>query len=66
MLVEGTITAQAFKGRDGEPRASLELRADNVRFLGGGQRAEGAPGELREAGAAPAAGEGTLEDEIPF
>ncbi len=64
VLVEGSVSVSAWKGRDGEPRATLELRADTVRFLGGGQRGEGAP-EGHEAGGAPA-GEGTLEDEIPF
>ena len=60
VLVEGTVSAQAFKGRDGEPRASLELRADRVVFLGGGQRGEAAGEGVPEAGAS------TLEDEIPF
>jgi len=38
VLVVGTIEAQAFADkRSGEPRASLELRADQMRFLGGEQ-----------------------------
>jgi len=35
VLVEGEIDASAWVGQDGQPRASLELRARNVRFLGG-------------------------------
>ena len=58
-LVEGTVSASAWKGRDGEARASLELRADRVVFLGG-------RGEPAEAEAGPEVEEGTGEDEIPF
>ncbi len=63
VLVEGTVSASAWKGRDGEPRASLELRATTVRFLGG--RGE-APAAAEGGGEEPAASEGTLEDELPF
>lgn len=41
VLVEGTISVSAWKGRDGEPMASLELRADRVQFLGGGRGSDG-------------------------
>lgn len=58
VLVEGTISASAWKSREGEPRASLELRADRVVFLGG--RGDSTP----DTG--PDGGEATLEDEIPF
>jgi len=34
VLVEGTIDASAYTAQDGTPRASLELRARNVRLLG--------------------------------
>jgi len=33
VLVEGEVSASAWVGQDGEPRASLELTAQNVRFL---------------------------------
>lgn len=57
VLVEGDVDVSAWSDKtSGEARAALELRARNVRFLGGkGERVE-AP----EA-AAPAA-----EEEIPF
>jgi len=57
VLVEGTVDASAWTSKTtGEPRATLELRARTVRFLGGrGEKAE-VPEE-----AAPAA-----EEEIPF
>lgn len=63
VLVEGDIDASAWQGQDGQPRASLELRAWTVRFLGG--RAE--PGAPPAAEAEEFYGEGpTNEDEIPF
>ena len=34
VLVEGDIEASAWTGADGQPRASLELTARNVQFLG--------------------------------
>jgi single-strand DNA-binding protein len=34
IMVVGTVTANAFMGQDGEPRASLELRADTFQLLG--------------------------------
>ncbi len=35
VLVEGDVEASAWKAQDGEARASLELTARNVRFIGG-------------------------------
>jgi single-strand DNA-binding protein len=58
VLVEGEIDASAWVGQDGQPRASLELRARNVQFLGG----RGTPGEGGERGPASAEDEG----DIPF
>jgi single-strand DNA-binding protein len=59
VLVEGEIDASAWTDREGNPRASLELTAFTVRFLGGrgegGEAAGGGPGE-----------ELISEDEIPF
>ena len=63
VLCEGEIDASAWQGNDGEPRASLELTARNVRFLGGregvepmraGRRAEDMEGPMID------------EEEIPF
>lgn len=62
VLVEGDIDVSAWRSQDGEPRASLELTARNVRFLGGRDTAA-APGAF------PAAGTETPmvdEEEIPF
>lgn len=34
IMVTGTVDASAFMGQDGQPRASLELTAQDVQFLG--------------------------------
>ena len=63
VLVEGEVDASAWSAQTGEPRASLELTARNVRFLGG-----------KDSGGAPLGGRmgGDMgapqidEEEIPF
>ncbi len=63
VLVEGDIDASAWTDKEGNPRASLELTAYTVKFLGGrGEGGEGAGGP----GAAPAEGGPVSEDDIPF
>ena len=61
MLVEGDVDASAFTDREGNARASLELTATNIKFLGG-------RGEGGEGGGTAAGGEDfpVHEDEIPF
>lgn len=60
VLVEGDIDASAWLGQDGQPRASLELTARTVRFLGGSATTEGyAPDSLHE-------GPPVEEGDIPF
>ena len=63
VLVEGDIEASAFTDREGNARASLELTATNIKFLGG--RGEGGEGG---GGGGGAGGEDfpVHEDEIPF
>lgn len=63
VLVEGDIEASAWKSQDGEPRASLELTARNVRFLGGRDMVAPVPGG---AGRADMEGPMIEEEEIPF
>jgi len=60
-LVEGDIDASAWQPKDGgDPRASLELRARNVRFLGG-------RGDSNYSQGAGSQEPGSIsEDEIPF
>ena len=68
VLVEGRMKPdpqtggpRIWTGQDGAPRASFEMTADTVRFIGGRADAGVAGGD--SGGAAPAAQE---EDEIPF
>ena len=62
VLVEGDIEASAFTDREGNARASLELTATNIKFLGG--RGEG--GEGGGGGASGGEDFPVHEDEIPF
>jgi single-strand DNA-binding protein len=57
VLVEGEVDASAWIGQDGTPRATLELRATNVRFLGARGEEPAFPEAAGEArpGARPAA-----------
>ena len=59
VLVEGEVEASAWASQDGEPRASLEITAQTVKFLGsrGGAAAPGGPGNE----APPVA-----EEDLPF
>ena len=62
VLVEGEIDASAWVGQDGEARATLELTAQNVRFLGG--RSSG--GEFDNGGEAFKEGPAVGEEDLPF
>jgi single-strand DNA-binding protein len=46
IMVAGDIDASAFMGQDGQPRASLELTARDIKFLGRRGETVGEPGEL--------------------
>jgi single-strand DNA-binding protein len=56
VMVIGEVDASAWMGQDGQPRASLEITARDVRFLGGRPPTE-------EGYAADTPGE---EEDIPF
>lgn len=43
VMVVGTIDTSAWLGKDGEPRATLELTAQTVKFLGNRTDSEGPP-----------------------
>ncbi len=55
IMVAGRVTASAYMGQDGQPRASLDLNALDVQFLG--RRGEGAD----EGGGYP-----TEPEDLPF
>ncbi len=59
VLVEGEIDASAWLDNQGNPRATLELRAHNVRFLGGRS-------DRGEATSAIESGDDFLNDDVPF
>jgi single-strand DNA-binding protein len=40
VLVVGRVSGRGYVGTDGTPRASLEVNADTIKFLGGGPRSE--------------------------
>jgi single-strand DNA-binding protein len=61
VLVEGDIDASAFTDREGNARASLELTATNIKFLGGRGEGEGGGGGVAGGDDFP-----VHEDEIPF
>ena len=63
VLVEGDIDASAYTDREGNARASLELTATNIRFLGG--RGDGSEGM---GGGSSAGGDDfpVHEDDLPF
>ncbi len=42
IMVIGTVSARAYTGNDGQPRASLDLRVDNFQLLG--SRGDGSSG----------------------
>lgn len=65
VMVIGTVEARAYTGNDGQARASLDLRARDVRFLsagdGGGGRNYSGGDDYEEDFAAP-----RDVDDIPF
>lgn len=68
LLVTGEVQASAWlDGRTGEPRATLEVRADTVRFLGKREAHQPvATGSTPTADAQPAGLELVSADENPF
>jgi single-strand DNA-binding protein len=49
LVTASQVEADAYAGRDGEPRASLNVTADEVRFLSGGGNANGNPNRQQPA-----------------
>jgi single-strand DNA-binding protein len=62
VMVMGEVKASAFMGQDGQPRASLDLRARDVRFIGTREGGEGASGGFGGSSSYPA----QEEEDIPF
>ena len=72
VAVTGHVSVRTYQGSDGQTRASLEVRADDVEFLSSRNDGENAGGYSAPAAAAPAAetqsaGFTAVEtDELPF
>lgn len=68
--VTGWVTARAYMGNDGQPRASLEVQADDVEFLSPRGEGEAPRTQPAPAAAAPAPQNNGFvqvdEDELPF
>ena len=68
VLVEGSLQTHKYLGRDGVERMSLDIRADEITFLGGGRKLLSEVGEteegLVEATEAAEIGTGTESAEI--
>lgn len=66
----GMVSARAWKGNDGEPRAGLNFKTSNIKLHGGGKKSEGAQavktGQTAEQGENKKATLKEPEDDIPF
>ena len=60
ILIQGEVEASAYTGKDGEARASLELTANTMKFLGG--RSDSAEGNETESNVPEIGG----DSDIPF
>jgi single-strand DNA-binding protein len=62
VYVEGTPSARGYASSDGEVKASLQLNADKVEFLGGGNKTTEAVAETSNG----FAGQPAAADDLPF
>ncbi|MGE6352967.1 single-stranded DNA-binding protein [Flavobacterium sp. NPDC079362] len=66
----GMVSARAWKGNDGEPRAGLNFNTSNIKLHGGGKKSEGAQamktGQTAEQGENKKATLKEPEDDMPF
>ncbi|MBI5668671.1 MAG: single-stranded DNA-binding protein [Chloroflexi bacterium] len=65
VMVVGTVEARAYTDKSGQPAASLDLRARDVRFLGSRADREGGSGNGGYEDFAPPPQSGNVDD-IPF
>ncbi len=63
VLIEGEVEGSAYMAQDGTPRASLELTARDVRFLG--NRSDAQTGGAPAGAGAPAGGSGAYGASAP-
>ena len=61
--ISGRISAQAWQGSDGEPKASLQFHTSNIKILGGGKRGLAEEATQDSNGAVPTQDK---NDDLPF
>lgn len=67
VAVDGRLNWREFETRDGQKRQAVEIVAENVQFLGGGDSStESRPATPPSTGSAPPASTSDRDDEIPF
>jgi single-strand DNA-binding protein len=64
VYVEGRVRSRAYTDREGQPRASIEITANEIQFLGGRGEGGGMGGDSYGAGAAPVRDGGGGYDEV--
>lgn len=65
VAVQGSVSAHAYKNQQGEAVGSLEVFANNVEFLGGGNGGA-APAESAPAATDPSGCTPVTDDDLPF
>ena len=65
VYVEGRLTTRSWDGKDGKKNYKTEIVAENVRFLGGGQKKEGEERPVAQNEEEKPKGE-AFDDSIPF
>lgn len=61
VAVTGEVSARAYMGKDGEPKCSLEVMANNVEFLSARSAEKPTGGTMEEKGFAP-----IPDSDLPF
>jgi single-strand DNA-binding protein len=66
VLVEGELCLSSWQGSDGKTQSKNFIRANRVKFLGGGAKKSDDAPAAASGNSAPASNDGGDEDEIPF
>jgi single-strand DNA-binding protein len=66
LLVEGRLKLKEWTAQDGQKRSMLEVVAERVQFLSGGQRREGGPSESVDGPPPSDTPPPSSDDDIPF
>jgi single-strand DNA-binding protein len=66
VLVEGELCLSSWQGNDGKTQSKNFIRANRVKFLGGGTKKSDDAPAAASGNSAPASNDGGDEDEIPF